>query len=251
MSWTQLIAAIVAALVATQCATAATTVYLHRALTHRAMTVRPEAALPFRFVIWVTTGMKPREWVAVHRKHHAATDTVDDPHSPKIVGFWRVQLGNVGLYKKVAADEVNTRKYARDIPTDRLDAMFFDHALFGLGIGIAILVTVMWGLGFGLLVGLLAAGIHMVTYIMMSGAINAVGHTYGKQPYDNSATNGQLLALVSGGEGLHNNHHAAPTSARFSLHKGEIDPGWYLVKLLVALRLAQVRHEDVKLKNAA
>ncbi|HEX5094879.1 MAG TPA: fatty acid desaturase [Acidimicrobiia bacterium] len=251
MSWTQLIAAIVAALVVTQFATAATTVYLHRALTHRAMTVRPEAALPFRFVIWITTGMKPREWVAVHRKHHAATDTVDDPHSPKIVGFWRVQLGNVGLYKKVAADEINTRKYARDIRTDRLDAMFFDHALFGLGVGIAILVTVMWGLGFGLLVGFLAAGIHMVTYIMMSGAINAVGHTYGKRPYDNSATNGQLLALVSGGEGLHNNHHAAPTSARFSLHKGEIDPGWYLVKALVWMRLAQVRHEDVKLKNAA
>ena len=251
MSWTQLIAAVVAALVVTQCATAATTVYLHRALTHRAMTVRPEAALPFRFVIWITTGMKPREWVAVHRKHHAATDTIDDPHSPKIVGFWRVQLGNVGLYKKVAADEINTRKYARDIRTDRLDAMFFDHALFGLGVGIAILVTVMWGLGFGLLVGLLAAGIHMVTYIMMSGAINAVGHTYGKRPYDNSATNGQLLALMSGGEGLHNNHHAAPTSARFSLHKGEIDPGWYLVKALVWMRLAQVRHEDVKLKNAA
>jgi stearoyl-CoA desaturase (delta-9 desaturase) len=251
MSWTQLIAAIVAAFVVTQLTTAATTVYLHRALTHRAMTVRPEAALPFRFVIWITTGMKPREWVAVHRKHHAATDTVDDPHSPKIVGFWRVQLGNVGLYKKVAADEVNTRKYARDIRTDRLDAMFFDHALFGLGVGIAILVTVMWGLGFGLLVGLLAAGIHMVMYIMMSGAINAVGHTYGKRPYDNSATNGQLLALMSGGEGLHNNHHAAPTSARFSLHKGEIDPGWYLVKALVWMRLAHVRHEDVKLKNAA
>jgi stearoyl-CoA desaturase (delta-9 desaturase) len=251
MSWTHLVAAIVAALIVTQCATAATTVYLHRALTHRAMTVRPEAALPFRFVIWITTGMKPREWVAVHRKHHATTDTIDDPHSPKIVGFWRVQLGNVGLYKKVAADEVNTRKYARDIRTDRLDAMFFDHALFGLGLGIAILVTVMWGLGFGLLVGFLAAGIHMVMYLMMSGAINAVGHTYGKRPYDNSATNGQALALLTGGEGLHNNHHAAPTSARFSLHKGEIDPGWYLVKALVFLRLAHVRHEDVKLKNAA
>ncbi len=88
-------------------------------------------------------------------------------------------------------------------------------------------------------------------YVMLSGAINAVGHTYGKRPYDNSATNGQLLALVSGGEGLHNNHHAAPTSARFSLHKGEIDPGWYLVKALVWMRLAQVHHEDVKLKNAA
>ncbi|HEU5480671.1 MAG TPA: hypothetical protein VFU90_12585, partial [Candidatus Tumulicola sp.] len=97
----------------------------------------------------------------------------------------------------------------------------------------------------------LAAGLHAATYLMMSGAVNAVGHTFGKQPYDNSATNMQSLALLSGGEGLHNNHHAAPTSARFALHKGEIDPGWWVVRTLVALHLAQVRHEDVKLKSAA
>ena len=77
----------------------------------------------------MTTGMRPREWVAVHRKHHAATDTVDDPHSPKQVGFWRVQLGNVGLYKRVAADAANTSKYARDIPPDRLDRLAFDYSL--------------------------------------------------------------------------------------------------------------------------
>src|SRR4051812_26054964 len=115
MSWTHLLAAVVAAFVVTQLATAVTTVYLHRALSHRALTVHPAAALPCRAFIWITTGMRPREWVAVHRKHHAATDTVEDPHSPAVVGFWKVQLGNVGLYKKVAADNANTRKYARDI----------------------------------------------------------------------------------------------------------------------------------------
>src|SRR6185295_17513080 len=98
------IAAFVAAFIVTQVAIFTTTVYLHRTLTHRAMSVSPVVALPSRFIIWVTTGMRPREWVAVHRKHHAATDTPEDPHSPKVVGFWRVQLGNVGLYKKVAAD---------------------------------------------------------------------------------------------------------------------------------------------------
>ncbi len=91
--------------------------------------------------------MRPREWVAVHRKHHAATDTADDPHSPTVVGFWRVQLGNVGLYKKVAGDEVDTAQVRARHPADRLDRCVFDHALLGLGVGIAILVTIMWALG--------------------------------------------------------------------------------------------------------
>ena len=246
-----MIAAVIAALLVTQLAIFVTTVYLHRALTHRALTIHPTAALPFRTVIWITTGMRPREWVAVHRRHHAATDTLEDPHSPKQVGFWRVQLGNVGLYKRVAADAANTSKYARDIPPDRLDRLAFDYSLLGLGVGTAILIVTMWALGFGLLTGLLAAGLHAVFYVMLSGAINAVGHTAGKQPYENSATNLQSLAFITAGEGLHNNHHAAPTSARFALHKGEIDPGSWLVRILVKLHLAEVRHTDVHLKTAA
>jgi stearoyl-CoA desaturase (Delta-9 desaturase) len=248
---THLLAAVLAAFVVTQLSIVITTVYLHRALAHRALTVHPIVATPFRVVIWMTTGMRPREWVAVHRKHHAATDTADDPHSPAVVGFWRVQLGNVGLYKRAASDPANVRKYARDVRTDRLDRLALDYSLVGLSIGIGILVVTMWALGFGLVTGFLAAGIHAVTYVMLSGAINAVGHKFGNQPYKNSATNMQSLALVTGGEGLHNNHHAAPTSARFSLARHELDPGWWLVRMLVALRLAHVRHEDVHLKSAA
>jgi stearoyl-CoA desaturase (Delta-9 desaturase) len=247
----QLLAAVIAGFVVSQLAIAATTVYLHRALAHRAVTVHPGAALPFRFVIWITTGMRPREWVAVHRKHHSSTDTSDDPHSPAVVGFWRVQLGNVGLYKRAAAEPANLRKYARDIPVDRLDRVALDYSIVGLTIGIAILVVTMWALGFGLTTGFLAAGIHAVMYVMLAGAINAVGHRYGKQPYKNSATNMQSLALITGGEGLHNNHHAAPTSARFSLGRRELDPGWWLVRMLVLTRLARVRHHDVHLKSAA
>jgi stearoyl-CoA desaturase (Delta-9 desaturase) len=250
MSWSHLLAAVVAAFVVTQVTTAVTTVYLHRALSHRALTVSPVVALPCRWFLWITTGMRPREWVAVHRKHHAATDTPEDPHSPVQVGFWRVQLGNVGLYKKVAADQLNTRKYARDLPPDRLDRMFFDHAFLGLAIGTTLLVTIMWGLGFGLVTGFVAAGLHAVMYVMLSGAINAVGHTYGSRPHANSATNFQALAWITSGEGLHNNHHAAPTSARFSLQAGEVDPGWWIVRTLTALKLARIRHEEVRLKAA-
>ena len=144
MSAAQLIAAVIAAFVVTQAAIFATTIYLHRGLTHRALSVHPALAYPSRVLIWLTTGMRPREWVAVHRKHHAATDTAEDPHSPKVLGFWRVQLGNVGLYKRAASDRELVRKYARDIPRDELDRYAFDHALLGLAIGISILVTVMW-----------------------------------------------------------------------------------------------------------
>ncbi|HEX5615279.1 MAG TPA: fatty acid desaturase [Acidimicrobiia bacterium] len=246
-----LLVAVLVAVVVTQATIAITTVYLHRALSHRALTLSPVVAVPMRSFLWLTTGMRPREWVAVHRKHHAATDTEDDPHSPIVHGFWRVQLGNVGLYRKVASDPTSVRKYARDLPPDAIDRMLFDHAFFGLAVGITLLVVTMRALGFPLWVGFLASGIHAVAYVMLSASINAVGHQYGDRPYANSATNSQALALVTGGEGLHNNHHAAPTSARFSLHRGELDPGWWLVRALVALRLAHVRHDDVKLKPAA
>jgi stearoyl-CoA desaturase (delta-9 desaturase) len=245
------IAAFVAAFVVLQATVFVTTVYLHRSLSHRALSLSPVVALPSRFVVWITTGMRPREWVAVHRKHHAATDTAEDPHSPVVLGYWRVQLGNVGLYRRAAKDELNLRKYARDLPADRLDRIAFDHSFVGLALGISMLVVVMWALGFGLAVGFLAAGMHAVMYLLLGGAINGFAHKFGNRTYENSGTNVQSLALISGGEGLHNNHHAAPTSARFALNKGEIDPGWWAIRLLVWLRLARVRHDEVHLKSAA
>jgi stearoyl-CoA desaturase (delta-9 desaturase) len=232
--------------VVTQLAIIVTSVWLHRSLAHKSLTVSAPVTLAFRFFIWVTTGMKPREWAAIHRKHHAATDTVEDPHSPIVHGFWRVQLGNVGLYRRAARDVEIARKYGRDLPSDRLDRLFFDHALLGLGIGIAIMVGICELLGLGWQIGLLASGLHALMYVMLSGAINAIGHRIGRRPYDNSATNLRGLAMITGGEGLHNNHHAVATSARFSLHKGEPDPGWWTIRTLVAMKLAKLRHTDIR-----
>ena len=230
--------------VVTQVAILATSVYLHRGLAHRALTLHPTLTVPLRAFLWITTGMRPREWVAVHRRHHAALDTPEDPHSPAVMGFWRVQLANAALYRRVARDGTTVGKYARDVSTDRLDRVLFDHAFLGLGLGVVILSLVL-----GWPTGLLAAGVHTVGYLGLSGAINAVGHTRGEQPYANSGTNGRLLALVSAGEGLHNNHHAAPTSARFSLHAREPDPGWWTVRILTSLHLARVRHSEPKLTH--
>ena len=237
---------LVAAAVVTQLSIFATTVYLHRVLAHRSLSVRPPVAMVFRLIIWTMTGITPRAWVAVHRRHHAFSDTPQDPHSPVVLGFWAVQLGNVKLYRDTIRDGVTVTKYSRDLPPDRLDRALFDHALLGLALGIGFLVWVL-----GPLAGLLAAGIHTVAYLSISAAVNAVGHTYGRRPYDNLATNNQWLAWISGGEGLHNNHHAAPTSARFSLAGGQIDPGWWLIRLLLRTNQAQVRHEELKLKQPA
>ncbi len=134
--------------------------------------MRAPAVLFCRVLLWITTGMRPREWVAVHRRHHATSDTPADPHSPRVLGFWRVQLANAGLYRRVARDELTVRKYARDVPQDRLDRWFFNHGILGLAIGIGILCVT-----FGWMTGLLAAAVHAVSYVMLSGAINAVGHT--------------------------------------------------------------------------
>jgi len=86
---------------------------------------------------------------------------------------------------------------------------------------------------------------------MLSGAINAVGHTRGRRPYDNAAGNSQWLAWLTAGEGLHNNHHAAPTSARFALGRREIDPGWWVIRGLLGCRQASLRHDEVKLRQVA
>jgi stearoyl-CoA desaturase (delta-9 desaturase) len=237
---------LLAAALVTQASVFATTVYLHRVLAHRSLTVRPAVAMGFRAVLWVTTGIAPRAWVAVHRKHHAFSDTPQDPHSPVVLGFWAVQVGNVKLYRDTIRDGVTVTRYSRDLPPDRLDRLFFDHAFAGLAIGITFLIVVL-----GPRAGLLAAGIHTVVYLAVNSAVNAVGHTYGKRPYDNLATNNQWLAWISGGEGLHNNHHAAPTSARFALAGGQTDPGWWLIRLLLATNQAEVRHEELKLKQPA
>jgi stearoyl-CoA desaturase (Delta-9 desaturase) len=232
---------VVTGLAVTQLANFATTVYLHRGLAHRALTVRPWLGFAFRVVIWLTTGMRPRQWVAVHRKHHAFTDQTDDPHSPARLGWVRVQLTNPGLYRRVARDEDQVLRYSRDLPPTRVDRLLFDRALLGLGLGIALLVvTIGWQ------AALIAAPLHMAAYLGLSGAVNAVAHTFGRRPFATSATNVQWLAFLTAGEGLHNNHHAAPTSARFSLGRFEFDPSWRVIKVLSRLGWVRVRHEHPK-----
>src|SRR5438270_9295722 len=102
--------AVLVGLAVTQLGILLTTVWLHRGLSHRALTVNGPLTMVFRVLIWMTTGIRPRQWVAVHRKHHAFTDVEGDPHSPLLQGFAKVQFGNVALYRRVAKDPLTVAR---------------------------------------------------------------------------------------------------------------------------------------------
>ena len=234
---TSLLISLAVAMALLQVAVFSTTIFLHRAATHRAIVLHRAVAWIFRASVWITTGLNVREWVAVHRKHHAFTDQEGDPHSPRLEGFWSVQLGNVFHYVRECKDKDVIEKYARDLKDDWWERTFFGHGVAGpiIGIvGLSALIGVGWAL--------LAATVHGVLYVfVLSSSINGLCHYHGYKNFANTATNIRLLALVTGGEGLHNNHHSYPRSPKFSFSKNkiEIDPAWPVIWLLTKLRLAR------------
>ena len=222
-----------------QTAVFSTTIYLHRTATHKALTLHPGVEWLFKLALWLTTGQQTREWVAVHRKHHAFTDEEGDPHSPKIEGFWKVQFGNVFYYVREIKNTDVVERYARDIKDGWWDTHVFNRGMLGLVVGTAALCAVV-GPFIGVWWALAAAGIHAVMYVfVLSSSINGLCHHVGYKNFPNTATNIRLLALLTGGEGLHNNHHGYPRSPKFSWRATEIDPAWPLIKLLIALKLAK------------
>jgi stearoyl-CoA desaturase (delta-9 desaturase) len=216
----------------------AVTLYLHRDQAHRAIDLHPVLRHFFRFWIWCTSGMLTRQWVAVHRKHHAFCETPDDPHSPQIYGIKKVLFEGAELYR-IEKDKAETiEKFGRGAPDDWLERNIYLRFPYA-------------GILFLLLVNLLLFGVPGITIFaiqMMSmplfaaGIINGLGHFSGYRNFesDDAARNLTPWAFLIGGEELHNNHHAFPTSAKFSVRKREFDIGWLYIRLLQALRLAKV-----------
>lgn len=250
MTWTMFFGlAFVIGFVVTQVAGAATTIYLHRSITHRALMLHPVAAWIFRLVIWLTTGLITREWVAVHRKHHAFTDEEGDPHSPKLEGFWKVQFGNVFYYVRQARDRKVVAKYARDLTDDWWDQHLFNYGLSGVVVGTTVLCVAMasWFGSIGVVWGLLAAGVHTFLYIfVLSSSVNGLCHTVGYRNFANTATNLRSVALLTTGEGLHNNHHGHPRSPKLSFRPTEFDPAWPIIQFLFLVRLVRWRGQTIE-----
>lgn len=230
-----LIVSLVVAFISIQVAVFGTTIYLHRCATHKALILHPAVEWLFKFSLWLTTGQQTKEWVAVHRKHHAFTDEEGDPHSPVLVGFWKVQLGNVFYYLKEKKNKGTIKRYASDIHESWWDRHLFNTGLLGPAVS-TILACLVLGLWWGLLVVLT----HFVVYVFfLTSSINGLCHHVGYKNFDNTATNIGVVAWITGGEGYHNNHHAYPRSPKFSFRRTEFDPAWPLIKALIVLKLAK------------
>lgn len=247
MSYSVVIVPALVAVALAQVASVATSVYLHRGLAHRALQLHPIADVCFRAVLWLTTGQVRQEWVAVHRKHHTFTDQEGDPHSPRLLGVWRVQLMNVYYYVREARNRETIRRFAPDIAVDGWDRAVFSWGRSGLALGIALLCLTL-----GLWPGLIAALLHAVLYVfVLAPLINGLGHWRGAQNFANTAYNWRLLAWVTGGESLHNNHHAYPRAPKFSMRRFEFDPSWVVIRGLALLRLLEIVGAPVRLPPGA
>jgi len=230
----------------TQLVNFATSIYLHRALAHHSLSLRPAIALFFRMVLWLFTGQSRQQWVAVHRKHHTFTDREGDPHSPQLLGFWRVQLWNVYYYVREARQQHIVDTFAPDLAPDWWERRVFAWGYTGLGLGMALMCLVLgWWQGVVAMVG------HGVLYVfVIAPLINGLGHWRGGQNFGNTAYNSRGLAWVTAGESLHNNHHAYPRSPKFSLRRSELDPSWIAIRVLAALRLVDVVGPPIKARPA-
>ena len=232
----QLLIIAITSFVLAQIAIGATSIYLHRALAHRSLSLHAGVAFLFRVVLWLLTGQRRQEWVAVHRKHHTFADREGDPHSPLLLGFWKVQFGNVYYYAREARNRETLEKFAPDLTPDRWDRWVFSWGWSGIAVAIAGLC-----LALGFWTGVLAMLGHGILYVfVVAPLINGLGHWSGGQNFGNTAYNSRVLAWLTGGESLHNNHHAFPRSPKFSLRRSELDPSWLAIRILAALRLVAV-----------
>lgn len=232
-------------LITTQLTIFSVTLYLHRCQAHRAVDLHPVLCHLFRFWAWFSTGQITREWVAIHRKHHARCETDADPHSPAIFGIRKVLLDGVGLYRTARGDNESVEKYGHGCPDDWIERHLYARFPALGPTSFAIIAIVLFGSW-----GVTYWAISMIWIpFFAAGVINGLGHYFG---YRNQETPDQSHNLVPwgvwlGGEELHNNHHAFPSSARFSLRKWEFDLGWAMIRLFSAVGLAKVLRVAPKL----
>ncbi len=225
-------------LVMVQITIACVTLYLHRSQAHRAVTFHPVVAHFMRLWLWLTTGMNTKEWVAVHRKHHQASDTLHDPHSPQIYGIWTVLFSGAFLYVQAKKDP-EVMKLGIGTPDDWIEnKVYTPHPFAGI-----LLMLVIDLLFFGP-VGFIVWGVQMLWIpFWAAGVVNGLAHWWGYRNYDVADTSRNLtpIAIWIGGEELHNNHHGEGASAKFSRKPWEFDIGWFYIKILEKFNLATVR----------
>jgi len=236
-------------LVTTHITIAAVTIFLHRSQAHRALDLHAIPSHFFRLWLWLTTGMVTKEWVAIHRKHHAKCETEDDPHSPQTRGIKTVLLQGSELYRAEAKVTETLAKFGHGTPDDWLERNLYSRYSWQ-GVGLTLILNLM-------LFGAIGATVWAVQMLWIpitaAGIINGLGHWWGYRNFEaqDASTNVSPWGIVIGGEELHNNHHTYPTSAKLSVKPYEFDIGWAYIRGLEMLGLAKVRKTPPKLQLRA
>ncbi len=231
--------AVGACMVLTHITIIAVTVFLHRCQAHRALALHPWVSHFFRLWLWLTTSMVTKEWVGIHRKHHAKCETADDPHSPQVLGLGKVLGEGAELYRAASRDRASIERYGRGTPDDWVERRIYSRFTW-LGLGVMLVFDLLL---FGIY-GITIWAVQMMWIpIWAAGVVNGLGHYYGYRNYESAdaSTNISPWGIVIGGEELHNNHHAFPSSAKLSSKWWEIDIGWFYIRVLSLLGLATVK----------
>jgi stearoyl-CoA desaturase (Delta-9 desaturase) len=245
-SWWQ---TLLIALVFTHITIAAVTIYLHRSQAHRALELHAIPAHFFRFWLWLTTGMVTKEWVAIHRKHHAKCETEEDPHSPQTRGIKTVLLTGAELYRAESKVTETMDKYGHNTPDDWIERNLYTRYSWQ-GVGLMLIINLFL---FGA-VGAAVWALQMAWIpITAAGIINGIGHWWGYRNFEavDASTNISPWGILIGGEELHNNHHTYPTSAKLSVKPFEFDIGWMYIRMMEMVGLAKVRKTPPKLALGA
>jgi stearoyl-CoA desaturase (delta-9 desaturase) len=241
-SWWQVL---LTALAFTHITIAAVTIFLHRSQAHRALDLHPAVSHFFRFWLWLTTGMVTKEWVAIHRKHHAKCETEEDPHSPQTRGIKKVLLEGSELYRSEAKNAETLAKYSHGVPDDWIERNLYSRYSWQ-GVGLMLLINLF-------LFGAIGAAVWALQMawipITAAGIINGLAHWWGYRNFEapDASTNISPWGIIIGGEELHNNHHTYPTSAKLSVKPYEFDIGWAYIRALEMLGLAKVRKTPPRL----
>ena len=237
---------VVYALVVTHITIAAVTIFLHRAQAHRGLDLHPVVSHFFRFWLWLTTGMVTRQWVAIHRKHHARCETPQDPHSPQIFGIRKLLLQGSELYRTEAKNQETIEKFGSGTPDDWIERnLYTRHSIMGPYTTLALNVLL-----FGP-IGITIFAVQMLWIpVTAAGIINGVGHFWGYRNFAAEDASRNILpwGIIIGGEELHNNHHAYPSSARLSSKWYEFDIGWMYIRMLEVVGLARVKKVAAQVK---
>lgn len=230
---------IVVMLLFTHITIAAVTIFLHRHQAHRALDLHPLVSHFFRFWLWLTTGMVTKEWVAIHRKHHAKVEGPEDPHSPQQVGISKVLWDGTSLYRTEAKNKETMEKYGHGTPDDWLEQhLYARHSAKGIMLMLVINLALFGPIG----LSIWALQMMWIPFFA-AGVINGIGHYWGYRNYEVTDTSTNIVpwGIVIGGEELHNNHHAFGSSAKFSSRPWEFDLGWLYIRCLESVGLAKVK----------